>query len=98
MDSEHTAIQEIAQLEKSGFEQSTGALLARKYERLLKRQQGELRQLQGLRCALDRLEPGPTRNAIAAQILQATAEHARRAQRLAQDLLKESTPAGHLNK
>lgn len=94
MDSEHTAIQEIAQLGNPGFEQSTGALLARKFERLLKRQQGELKQLQGLRWALDLLPQGPARKAIAAQILQATAEHARRAQRLAQDLLKESTPAG----
>ena len=94
MTSKHTELQTIAQLEQSTFNTSTGALLAKKYDRLLKRQQGEIRQLQGLRWALDLLPQGPARAAVAAQILQAATEHARRAQRLAQDIAKESTPAG----
>ena len=94
MTSKHTELQAIAQLLQSPFNASTGALLAKKYDRLLKRQQGEIRQLQGLRWALDLLPQGADRAAVAAQILQATTEHARRAERLAQDIVKESTPAG----
>ena len=70
------------------------ALVARKLDRLMKRQQGAIRQLQGLRWALELLPPGPVRAAIAKQILQATTEHARRAERLARELAKESNPAG----
>ena len=94
MDNKHSEIQELARLDNPAAGRSAGDLLAKKFERLMKRQQGEIRQLQGLRWALELLPPGPVRAAIAKQILQATAEHARRAQRLAQELLKESTPAG----
>ena len=94
MTSKHTELQAIAQLQQSPFNASTGALLAKKYDRLLKRQQGEIRQLQGLRWALDLLPQGADRAAVAAQILQATTEHARRAERLAQDLAREAAPAG----
>jgi len=93
MTSKHTELQAIAQLEQSTFNTSTGALLAKKYDRLLKRQQGEIRQLQGLRWALDLVPQGAARAAVAAQILQATTEHARLAERLARDIAKESTLA-----
>ena len=94
MTSKHTELQAIAQLEQSTFNTSTGALLAKKYDRLLKRQQGEIRQLQGLRWALDLLPQGPARAAVAAQILQAATEHARQAEHLARDIMREAAPAG----
>ena len=94
MTDKHSEIQELARLDNPAAGRSAGDLLAKKFERLMKRQQGEIRQLQGLRWALELLQPGPVRAAIAKQILQTTTEHARRAERLARDLAKESNPAG----
>ena len=85
MDNKHSEIQELARLDNPAAGRSAGDLLAKKFERLMKRQQGEIRQL---------LQPGPVRAAIAKQILQTTTEHARRAERLARELAKESNPAG----
>ena len=94
MTDKHSELQELARLDNPAAGRSAGDLLSKKFERLMKRQQGEIRQLQGLRWALELLQPGPVRAAIAKQIQQATTEHARRAERLARELTKESNPAG----
>ena len=94
MDNKHSEIQELARLDNPAAGRSAGDLLAKKFERLMKRQQGEIRQLQGLRWALDLLPKGADRKAIAAQILQAATEHARQAEHLARDIMREATPAG----
>lgn len=94
MTSKHYEMPEIARLEQTPFAGSAGALLAKKYDKLMKRQQGVVRQLQGLRWALELLPKGADRKAIAAQILQAATEHARQAERLAQDIMREAAPAG----
>ena len=95
MTDKKSKIQEITRLDNPATGRSAGDLLAKRYERLMKRQQGEIRQLQALRWALDLLQPGPVRAAIARQILETTTEHARRAQSLALELAKESNPAGN---
>ena len=93
MTSKQYEMPEITRLEQTPFRGEAGALLAKKYDRLMKRQQGVVRQLQGLRWALDLLPKGADRKAIAAQILQAATEHARQAAHLAQDIMREATPA-----
>ena len=57
MDNKHSEIQELARLDNPAAGRSAGDLLAKKFERLMKRQQGEIRQLQGLRWALELLQP-----------------------------------------
>lgn len=94
MNSEYYEIKEIAQLEQSAYDGRTGELLAKRFERLLKRQHSEIAQYKGLRRDLDRLPPGPTREAIAAKIRAFTADHARRIERYATKLVEESHPPG----
>lgn len=94
MNSEYYEIREIAQLEKSLFDSRTGELLAKRFERLLKRQHSEIAQYKALRRDLNRLPPGPTREAIADKIRAFTAEHARRIERYANKLVEESREAG----
>ena len=93
MTSKQYEMPEITRLEQTPFRGEAGALLAKKYDKLMKRQQGVVRQLQGLRWALDLLPKGADRKAIAAQILQAATEHARQAEHLARDIMREATPA-----
>ena len=93
MNSDYYQIKEIAQLELSPYDGRTGDLLAKRFERLLKRQHSEIAQYKALRRDLSRLPPGPTREAIAAQIRAYTADHARRIERYAAKLVEESGQA-----
>ena len=94
MNSEYYEISEITQLEQSAYDSRTGALLAKRFERLLKRQHSEIAQYKGLRRDLNRLPPGPTRAAIAAKIRAFSADHARRIERYSNKLVEESHKAG----
>lgn len=99
MNSEYKEIAEITQLELSPTDGYTGALLAKRFEKLMKRQYSEIMQYSALRRALDRLPPGPIRKAIAAKIQEHTADHARRIERHAARLVEDAAtgkgrPAG----
>ena len=90
MESEYSQIPEITSLEQSREDGPTGALLAKHFERLLKRQYSELAQFRALSRDLERLPPGPTRKTIAATIRAYTADHARRIERHAAQLVREA--------
>mgnify|MGYP006988862114 CR=1 FL=1 len=94
MNSEYLEIKEIALLEQSVYDSRTGELLAKRFEKLLKRQRSEYAQLCALRRDLNRLPPGPTREAIATKIQAFTADHAHRIEKHAAKLVEESHPAG----
>lgn len=94
MESEYHQIAAITQLEQSPYDSHTGALLAKRFERLLKRQRSEITQLKSLRRDLNRLPAGAQREAIARQIRAFTADHAHRLERYTNKLVEEARPTG----
>lgn len=95
METEYSQIPEITRLEQSREDGPTGALLAKRFDRLMKRQYSEIKQYKALSRDLDRLPPGPIRKAIAATIRAYTADHARRIERWAARLVREADTGKH---
>ena len=77
MDSEYVELEAIARLEHSTNpeERHTGELLAKHFERLMRREYSQRLALARLRADLQRLPAGPARDAIAAGILQKLKAH-----------------------
>lgn len=90
MNSDYYEIEEITQLEQSFLDRHTGELLAKHFEKLVKREYSELVHMKALQRDLSRLQPGPERKAIAAKIREHTASHARRIERHAAMLVAEA--------
>lgn len=90
MNSDYYEIEEITQLEQSLIDRHTGELLAKHFEKLVKREYSELAQMKALQRDLGRLQPGPERKAIAAKIREYTASHTRRIERLAAMMIAEA--------
>ena len=85
-------IPEIDLLQQSGHveEYRAGELLAKRLERLIKRQRGEIRQLAILRGILGRLVPGQTREAIAEALAKEVEAQSRQALRIANKMITEA--------
>lgn len=77
MNRDYYEIAEIKQLELAFLDRHTGELLAKHFEKLVKRGNSELALMKALRRDLDRLPPGPERQTIAARIQEYTAGHTR---------------------
>lgn len=90
MNSDYYEIEEITQLEQSFLDRHTGELLAKHFEKLVKREYSELVHMKALQRDLSRLQPGPERKAIATKIREHTASHARRIERHAAMLVAEA--------
>ena len=90
MNSEYIELEAIKQLELSADfdEQRAGELLAKRFERLVKRQGSELAQLTALRRDLRRLPPGP-RRAVAEGIADQVRTNNGRALRIADKMLDD---------
>lgn len=95
MKNEYLEIEQITQLELSHNpqEQRAGALLAKHFEKLLKRQYSEFAQLCALRRDLNSLPPGPTRAKIAAEISDFVEIHSGKAGRLCKRIEREAGKA-----
>lgn len=85
-------IPEIDLLQQSGHveEYRTGQLLAKRLERLIKRQRSEMRQLVIIRGILGRLMPGQTRKAIAGAIAKEVEAQSRRALRITSKMIADA--------
>lgn len=92
MDSEFIELEAIARLERSTDprERHTGELLAKHFEKLMRREYSQRLALARLRADLKRLPAGPARDAIAAGILQQLKTHNAGALRDAEKIIEDA--------
>jgi len=92
MDSEFIELEAIRRLEGSTDprERRTGELLAKHFEKLMRREYSQRLTLARLRADLKRLQPGPARDAVAAGILQQVKAHNAGALRDAEKIVEDA--------
>ncbi len=92
MNSDYLELDAISRLQLSFNPQEyyAGRRLAKRFEKLLKHQGGELTQLAALRKQLEGLPPGPARQAVALGIARQVLANNSRAQRTANKILRDA--------
>ena len=92
MNSDYYELEDISRLQLSfnPLECWTGRRLAKRFEKLLKHQGGELTQLAALRKQLDELPPGEARQAVAQGITRQVLANSGRALRIVNKILREA--------